>query len=40
LIDDSQYSNKKKRIPGEIVCPSTPRLESGEIIEVFLLKFI
>lgn len=40
MIDDSQYSNKKKRIPGEIVCPSTPRLESGEIIEVFLLKFI
>lgn len=33
FIDESQQTVKKKRIPGEIVSPSTPRIESGEIIE-------
>ncbi|CAF1219296.1 unnamed protein product [Adineta ricciae] len=29
LSNDTQQTNKKKRIPGEIVSPSTPRLESA-----------
>ncbi len=31
LIDENQQMNKRKRITGEIVSPSTPRLESGKI---------
>ena len=30
--DESQRINEKKRIPGEIVSPNTPRLESGELV--------
>jgi hypothetical protein len=40
FLDENQQVNKRKRITGEIVSPSTPRLESGKNICVFLLKFI